>query len=150
RDIEASASEIPGVFLYNIDDLSEVAHQSFEKRQKEADRAEVLVEDVLEDWKRWASGELATPTIKALRARLRADFEAELLKSRKGRLRTLNEEETAAIEKLIESGINRFLHHPTMKLRQEATRRDGDTLDDMSSVLDELFELSGKSKEEEP
>ena len=37
RDIEASASDLQNLFLYNLDDLSEIANENLKSRQKEVD-----------------------------------------------------------------------------------------------------------------
>ncbi|MEX0324525.1 MAG: glutamyl-tRNA reductase [Puniceicoccaceae bacterium] len=38
RDIEASAGDLPNLYLYNLDDLGTIANENLESRQKEVDR----------------------------------------------------------------------------------------------------------------
>ncbi len=141
RDVESSVEELDGVFLYNIDDLSQVASASAETRRREAERALELIELVVERWQRWSSAEQATPTIKALRARMRLALETEMHKSLRGRLRDLDEEQRKALGKMLDAGINRLLHTPTVRLREEAGREEGDSVFDLLAVISELFEL---------
>lgn len=140
RDVEPEVGEIDGVFLYNIDDLSAVADTSARSRAVEAERAAQLVEQMVGDFKRWADAEQVTPTIKALRARLRYSLELEMQRSLRQRLRDLNEEERRALSKMIDAGVNRFLHAPTNKLRQSASGSEQDS-GEHAALLGELFEL---------
>jgi glutamyl-tRNA reductase len=141
RDIEPAAGELDGVFLYNIDDLSQVANESAEARRKEADRAAVLVDGVVRRWEQSWHAEQATPVLTALRTRMRAALALEMQRSLRGRLRDLDEEQRAALQKMLESGVNRILHAPTTRIRQEAGREGVESVDDVLSLLSDLFEL---------
>ena len=37
RDIDASAAELPNLYLYNLDDLADIANENLKSRQKEVD-----------------------------------------------------------------------------------------------------------------
>lgn len=141
RDVEPDVGDLDGVFLYNIDDLSQVAMESVETRRREAERAAELVETVVRDFQLWSEAEQATPTIKALRAKFRAALHAEYEKSLKGRLKDLSEEQRQGVEKMLGASLNRMLHTATVRLRQEAKTQEGFELEEMSRTLAELFEL---------
>jgi glutamyl-tRNA reductase len=141
RDIEPKIGNLDGVFLYDVDDLSQVAVESTGHRRKAADAAETIVEEVVVDWERRESALLVTPTIKGLRAKLRLAMEAELARSLRGRLRGLDLDQREALGKMIDSGINRLLHEPTTRLRDEANQKEG-SADDMIALLNGLFELA--------
>ena len=78
RDVSPRIEELDGTFLYNIDDFSRLVAESMSSRQKEAESAEQLVLREVETFERWAESEQATPTIVALRRRMRGVLEAEL------------------------------------------------------------------------
>lgn len=141
RDIEPSAADLEGVFLYNIDDLASVAAQAHQSRRQEAERAEKLVEEVVLGWERARTSRQATPTIKALRARIGGVLSAELDKSLRGRLRGLDEDERAALGAMLEAATNRLLHRPTARLRELGQDGDNEALEQVSAVLGELFGL---------
>jgi len=143
RDIEPSAGELDGVFLYNIDDLASVAAQSHASRRVEAERAEKLVDEVVAGWERAQTSRQATPTIKALRARIGAVLQMELDKSLRGRLRGLDEEQRAALGAMLEAVTNRLLHQPTARLRELGGEGESETLEQYATILSELFELTG-------
>jgi glutamyl-tRNA reductase len=144
RDIDPRIEKLDGVFLYNVDDLTAQVKESLTARSREAERAEAIVVNEALGYDRWADAEQATPTIVALRQRMRAALELELSRSLKGRLRHLAEEDRVALGKMIDASINRMLHGPTLRLRQAATARgpEAAALEQLTSALVELFELS--------
>jgi Glutamyl-tRNAGlu reductase, dimerisation domain len=83
----------------------------------------------------------------AMRGRLRAALEFELNRSLKGRLKHLNEDDRAALLKMVEASVNRVLHGPTLRLRQAAQGRAADalSLEQLASAVGELFDLSSNA-----
>ncbi len=144
RDIDPRIEKLDGVFLYNVDDLQAQVQESLSARSREAERAEAIVVHEALGYDRWADAEQATPTIVALRQRLRAALEVELSRSLKGRLRHLGEEDRAALGKMVDASINRVLHGPTLRLRQAAAVRGPEalTLEQLTGALTELFDLA--------
>jgi glutamyl-tRNA reductase len=142
RDVEPGVGQLDGTFLYNIDDLSHVVEQSMTGRRREAEQAQRILDEETRGFERWAEAEQATPLIKALRARLRMALEIELEKSLRGRLRDLDGEQRAALVKMLDASINRMLHLPTARLREEATSDEEFSLPQLGSTLEELFRLS--------
>jgi len=146
RDIEPSAGDLDGVFLYNIDDLATVAAQAHKSRQAEAQRAETLVEEVVSGWERAQTSRQATPTIKALRAQIGSALQVELDRSLRGRLRGLGDAERAALVTMLEAATNRLLHHPTARLREISSEGDAEALEQYTGILADLFVLSGTAE----
>lgn len=144
RDIDPRVEKLDGVYLYNVDDLTAQVKESLSARSREADRAEAIVVTEALGYDRWADAEQATPTIVALRQRMRAALEVELSRSLKGRLKHLSAEDRAALVKMIDASVNRVLHGPTLRLRQAASERTAETLslDHLTLALEELFQLS--------
>jgi glutamyl-tRNA reductase len=144
RDIDPRVEKLDGVYLYNVDDLTAQVKESLSARSREAERAEAIVVNEALGYDRWADAEQATPTVVALRARMRAALELELNRSLKGRLRHLSEEDRSALIKMIDASVNRVLHGPTLRLRQAAAARSPDalTLEQLAMALAELFQLS--------
>jgi glutamyl-tRNA reductase len=144
RDIDPRIEKLDGIYLYNVDDLTAQVKQSLSARSREAERAEAIVVSEARGYDRWADAEQATPTIVALRSRLRAALDVELNRSLRGRLRHLSDDDRSALVKMVEASINRVLHGPTLRLRQAAATRSAETLslEQLAAALDELFELS--------
>ncbi len=144
RDIDPRVEKLDGVYLYNVDDLTAQVKESMSARSREAERAEAIVVTEAIGYERWADAEQATPTVVALRARVRAALEIELSRSFKGRLKHLGEEDRSALAKMVDASVNRVLHGPTLRLRQAAAVRAADalSLEQLASALGELFDLS--------
>lgn len=147
RDVEPSVGQLENTFLYNIDDLAHVVEESRSGRLREAAQAERILEQETQGFERWAGAEQATPVIKALRARLRGALEVELERSLRGKLRDLGPEHRAALVKMLEASLNRMLHQPTQRLREEASADSGASLEQLAETLEELFDLSNLGAE---
>lgn len=146
RDVDPKIEELDGEFLYNIDDLSKVVAETLSSRSREAASAEAIVGLEAEGYDRWADAEQATPTIVALRARLTSALDEEMNRSFRGRLKHLSADDRAAVGKMLESSVNRLLHQPTIRLRQAALERAGESLslDQLSSAISELFSFDAE------
>ncbi|MFQ6110848.1 MAG: glutamyl-tRNA reductase, partial [Nitrospinota bacterium] len=66
RDIEPSVNELRDVYLYNIDDLEEVVEANRKQREREAAKAELIVEGEAEEFCRWLDSLNVVPTILSL------------------------------------------------------------------------------------
>jgi len=142
RDIDPRALEIDGVFVYNIDGLSQVVAKTLSLRSREAEAAERIVEEETRGFERWSDAEQATPTIVLLRERVRQVLAAELDRTVRGRLKHLSADDRAALGKMLDAAENRLLHGPTMRLRRAASERDAEPgLDELVVALRELFAL---------
>jgi len=53
RNVEPSAGEIEGVFLYDIDDLRQVVEENLKERMKEAQRGEIILWDEVKKFREW-------------------------------------------------------------------------------------------------
>jgi glutamyl-tRNA reductase len=142
RDIEPRVDGLDGVFLYNVDDLSQIVAETLTQRQREAGRAESIVSDEVHSYARGVSAEQVTPTVVALRQKFNDVFKAELERSLRSKLKTLGHEERQAIEKMLDAALNKALHAPTRKLRELASSKDReDELAESVELLESLFEL---------
>ena len=143
RDVSPKVQGRDGVFLYNIDDLSQVVADSLKTRSREALQAQEIIDAEAKSFDRWADAEQATPIIVALRERIRAALGAELARSVKGRLRHLGAAEREALETMLDASVNRLLHGPTTRLREAATLADLDTpsLVELTAAIEHVFAL---------
>lgn len=146
RDVDPRLGDLESVFLYNVDDLSDIVAQSLSTRQREADRALEIVSAELTSFERSLQAEQVTPTVLALRGWLEGTLEAELDRTLRGRLKHLGPEDREALEKMLEAAVNKALHAPTRQLRQLA--QDEENRFELASaltVLETLFELSERT-----
>jgi glutamyl-tRNA reductase len=124
RDVEPEASALDDVFLYTVDDLSNIVKGNLQIRQDAVVQAEQMIATQAESFLSWLEGRTVVPTITALHGhhdQLRA---AELEKAR--RLLTNGTPPDQVIELLARGLTNKFLHAPTQALNQagEAERAE--------------------------
>lgn len=142
RNIDPRVNSLEDVFLYNIDDLSQIVAQTKSNRQGEAERAEQIVVEETKNFERATSAEQVTPTVVALRRRLGRALRAEHEKSQRTKLRHLTKDDHEAVERMLEAAVNKILHGPTMRLREAACNpAEAAQLDLLVSTLTELFGL---------
>jgi glutamyl-tRNA reductase len=139
RDIEPSVNKLDGVFLYDVDDLSQIVAESLEGRAAEATRAEAIVVEEVTSFEAWTQERALTPTIVGLRERTRSLLAAELDRSLSGKLRHLSAADRDALRVMVEAATNKLLHAPTARLRALATDPRGA---DYVEALRDLFDLT--------
>ena len=71
RNFAPDLGELDSVYLYNIDDLSNIADENRALREAAAQEAELIIEYGLAQFERWRLKRLAQPEIVDLRARVR-------------------------------------------------------------------------------
>ncbi len=123
RNVARDVADLPSVYLYDMDDLSEVAESNSAERRREAGRAERIVDDGAQRFDGWLAALRAAPTIRRLRARAEAVRAEELEKAL--RKLSLGEAERGVVEALSVAIVNKVLHAPVSRLRTQAERDEG-------------------------
>ncbi|PYP70712.1 MAG: glutamyl-tRNA reductase [Gemmatimonadetes bacterium] len=119
RDVEPAVGRLENVFLYDIDDLQTVAAQATAERRKEIPAAEHIVTEEVDRFWTWYGGLAVVPVLKEFRGRLDQVRAQELERALK-RLAHLAPEDRAQIEQFSHALLNKFLHQPTIALKQAA------------------------------
>jgi glutamyl-tRNA reductase len=128
RDVDPTVNQIEGIFVYDIDDLQQVAAAHIAERRDQASDAEALVAAEVERFHERRRAVNVAPAIVTLQRQAEEIRQAEL-KRMHARLRTLNDEQLAAIEALTRSLVNKFLHPPMQALKQAARENDPTRVD---------------------
>ncbi len=136
RDIEHACAELPGVTVYDIDDLQRVVARNLEVRGGEQAGAETIVEQEIQGFARWMAELDVTPTITALRAHGQAIVE-QVLAENAERWESLSPRDAARIEAVARAVMQRLLHEPTIRLK--AVEDEGGH--GRQQILRELFGL---------
>ena len=142
RDIDPGCNEVDNVYLYNIDDLQSVVSANLKERQREAERAEVIIEREVGVFQAWLRGLDVVPTIVSLRDRVEEIRAAELEKAM-ARMGDLTPDQRATIASMTTAMMNKILHQPMSELRRRAVHQDGHVY---SAVLRRLFGLEEKER----
>jgi glutamyl-tRNA reductase len=137
RDVDPAAGALEGVTLLDMDDLRRFVAVGVEGRQREATRAQVIIEDELNRYRTTTTAREAAPLVTALREHAEGVRSAEL--DRIGsRLSGLDETQRAAVEALTKGIVAKLLHEPTVRLKDAAGTAKGDRLSD---AVRDLFDL---------
>lgn len=138
RDIDPAAGKLPGVTLYDIDDLQQVVDQNLAQRKKAAVVAESIIEEELEQFMQWLSMQFVVPTIAALKQRGEEIKKKELHRAL-NRLGDISEHDRKVVSSLANSIVNQLLHVPVTQLKAYALTPEGHLY---MKVLQNLFQLS--------
>ncbi len=125
RDVDPEMNKLDGIFVYDIDDLQQVAVAHMEERSRQAVDAETLIAAEVERFHQRQRTVNAAPAIVALQRKAEEIRIAELQRIH-ARLGSLTPEQAAAVEALTRGLVNKFLHPPMQALKQAA--RDGDSM----------------------
>src|SRR5215510_5304868 len=117
RNIDPAVSNIPNVFLFDIDDLESVISSNIREREREAERAELIVQSEVMQFQQKLRLMDIGPSIGALRQNMQDVARAELEKQRK-RLGVLSQEQESAIESLLMSTVNKISHPILAQMRR--------------------------------
>lgn len=99
RNVEAGVADLYNVYLYNIDDLSEIVEQNRHAREREIPRAEAIVEEHVRRFEEWHAGAHAMELLALLRQKLEHEREA-FLREHLGTLEHLTAEDRRRAERL--------------------------------------------------
>lgn len=119
RDIDPKVNEIDNVYLYNIDNLQDIVDANVKSRQREAQKAEAIIDEEVGKYVEWFNTLEVVPTIISLREKMEKIVKTELAKSSSW-MQSLSEEEKKNIEILVTSIINKILHDPITGLKEES------------------------------
>ena len=117
RDVAPEVNELEGCFVYDIDDLQQVAQENRAGRTREAEAAEQIVTAEVARYAEHLNAAPSTEAIKQLLAQAEAIREAELNRSAT-RLATLTPDQQAAVEALTRSLTAKLLHPQIAALRK--------------------------------
>jgi len=141
RDIEPQVAELEDVYLYTVDDLTEVIEENQRSRQDAAQEAEQLIEQGAGQFMRNLRELDAVDTLTQLRSKYSQLADEELARA----LRMLEQGKAPqeVLKRLAHGLTNKFLHQPSVQLRQASA----EGRDDIQALTAELFQLDSPSRD---
>lgn len=132
KNVHDNVKNIPGVTVVHLDDLSKITDVTLENRKKHIPQAEIIIEEIMEEFSTWLNGRKFAPTIHALKAKLNSIKDGELNFQRK-KLSNFDEEQAELISKrIIQKITNHFANH----------LKDSDTMVDESiEWIEKVFQI---------
>ncbi len=116
RDIDPAVSEIPGVHLFDIDDIEEVSERGMAGRRAELRKVEQIIEEELASFLDWWKSLDVVPVVAALRERAE-DIRRSELERTLGRLPDLDDQTRLRIEAMTEAIVKKMLDRPIARLK---------------------------------
>ncbi len=119
RDVDPAVRGLPGVAVYDIDDLEGLCAAGRREREQEVALVEAIVAEEVASFTEWWRGRQILPTILALRRRAEAVRDAEVRRALR-RLGGLSEEEQGVVRAMADAIINKLLHEPLARMKASA------------------------------
>jgi glutamyl-tRNA reductase len=137
RDVDPLVRDLPGVALYDMDDLQREVARNLRGRESEATRARTLIDGDVAAFDRWLASLEVVPAITALRERGEAIVET-VLRENESRWESLSDADRERLRTMARAIVSRMLHEPTMRLKGSVGEDDAYMY---VSALRELFAL---------
>jgi glutamyl-tRNA reductase len=123
RNVDPTIGGLPNMFVFDIDDLESVVSSNIREREREAERAELIVQSEVMQFQQSLRVMDLGPSIGALRQRFQDIARAEFERQR-GRLGALTSEQEKAIESLLLSTVNKISHPVLSQMRRSIEAGD--------------------------
>src|SRR6202140_4412214 len=119
RNIDPAATNL---YVYNIDDLTEIVEQNRNARESEIPRAELIVEEHVGKFLSWQASVELVGLVDALRSRIREE-RAALIRARLDSMNHLAPSDRQRMETLMDELLEKLLVEPAERLRGEKELR---------------------------
>jgi glutamyl-tRNA reductase len=134
RDVDPKVNRLEGIFLYDIDDLQSVAVSNLVDRGREAERAEAIIAEETERFRRRIRTLDIAPAIVEVQGTAEELRQAELHRQQK-LLQSLSPEQQAAVESLTRGLMAKFLHLPLQAMKSAAREGDAAALETIRGMF---------------
>jgi glutamyl-tRNA reductase len=124
RNVDPRVAEMANLFVFDVDDLGAVITSNLREREREAARAELIVEAEARQFEELLRGLGAGRQIGAFRSELQEIARAQFERSRR-RLGDLTPEQERAVEALLLSAANKIAH-PVIELMRRGAAPESD------------------------
>lgn len=137
RNIDPEIGKLPGVSLFDIDDMKAVAERNRDERAFVVPVVENIIAEEMANWGAFLRSYQAAPFITGLRQKVEALRAQEFEAFARDMAASLTPEQLAAVERLTQTLTAKFLHEPTVRLRAK-----GDQQSPHAAAICDLFGLA--------
>ncbi len=135
RNVEPAVTQINNVFLYNIDDLSQISNQNRRQRESEVREAEKVISVELAKFASWWQDFKVRPVIRAMMSKAEEIRRSHLERTVK-KLPPLSDEERYSLEMMTKAIVAKILKDPIHNLKT-----NGHSNRDYAEMVKELFQV---------
>lgn len=140
RSILAEIEQIPGVLLYNLEQIQQNVSEALEMRLSSVPQVEAMVEEALAEFKVWEREFAFSPLIHQIKNGLEQIRKEEMARF----LKKANPEHIELAEELSKNLMQRIIKNHVVQLKDACRRGNPETL---SEVLKQLFSLENEPVE---
>lgn len=132
KNVHENVQDLEGVTLVHMDHLAQITDETLENRKLHIPAAEVIIEEIKEEFFEWTKQRKFAPTIHALKAKLNSIKDGELNFQRK-KLTNFDEKQAELISaRIIQKITNHFANH---------LKDDNTTVDESIEWIEKIFQL---------
>ena len=143
RDVDPAVGDLPGIDLFNIDDLESVVDENLHQRQQEAIAAQAIVDDevkALLDRYQYLSMQ---PVMSRLSAKAEQIRRTELKRAMR-KLRELSDEDVRVVENMTRMLVRKLLREPMSSVHDAVGTAQEQ---EMKDAMETLFQLENMGNE---
>jgi glutamyl-tRNA reductase len=142
RSVDPALEHIPGVVLYNLDEITEKTQEAVNRRKAAIPRVQEIIREALEEFEDWAREMIVSPTIQKLKNTLEQIRREELARY----IKNATPAEAARLDEMSRSFMQKILKYPVLHLKAACKRGDSESI---SELLHDLFNLE-RVREKKP
>jgi glutamyl-tRNA reductase len=135
RDIEEQVGELSDVYLYTVDDLTEIVDENRRSRETEARKADKLIDAGVDSYLQQLRSRDGVKTLKAYRGHAEKIRDQELEKALKMLAKGESPEQVVSL--LARNITNKFMHKPSIEMKKASA----EGRDEVISWTNDLFGL---------
>lgn len=131
KNVNENVKDIDGVTLIHMDQLAQITDETLENRKQHIPQAELIIEEIKEEFNSWNKNRKFAPTIQALKEKLNSIKEGELNFQRK-KITNFHEEQAELISnRIIQQITKHFVNH----------LKDGESMEEGIEWIEKVFQL---------
>ncbi len=138
RTIDSDLENIPGVALFNIDQIQAKTTETVQKRIDSIPEVRQIISEAVTEFGEWSKEMEVSPTIQKLKNALETIRQEEIDRYTK----SISDAEAKMVEKVTKGMMQKIIKLPVLQLKAACKRGEAETLVD---VLNELFDLESKN-----
>ncbi|NIT60141.1 MAG: glutamyl-tRNA reductase [Aliifodinibius sp.] len=138
RDVEPTVAKLENVRLHNIDQLEAEVERNRERRCDEVNRVRDIINQEIKNFLAWHQSLEVKPVITGLRQKVEQIRKQELERALRRFDQSLSESDEQVINELSRRIVNKILHQPVVRLKEQAAEGNGELY---SAAVRNLFSL---------
>ncbi len=134
RSVETAVEEVPGVILYNVDNIKSKASEALERRLSAIPEVEQIISEAIDEFYSWKKEMLVSPTINKLKESLEKIRQEELQRH----LKKADQKEIELVDRITKSMMQKILKVPVVQLKAACQK---DQAEQMIDLISDIFDL---------